>query len=526
MSDSKFIFYRETLLNKLETQIVPLIITDLLGTYADIKNVNKKKTLLLKEFQDSLKSIKDYSLTDKVSKWNCLIERAHKDIERTINKIFQISHVINYDKEEWLWNCYLKIARKLWKNPYLIYDIGVSKIEYQKNIVKIEKIIKNSLIEVFNEMIWSESDVSEKNDSNFDSNEIMQNSSEKPDRENNEANRETHDDSDKNLVNNVNNEVDCESHEKNNSYSKSEEKNNESEKVNCSNEINESNKELNKSHIRDVESDSGEISGDAKVDNYYSKPNNQFSKSQDNVDNGKQNIKDVESDNEEENYHSDPNNQFSKSQDNVNNGKQNIRDVESDNEDKNYHSNNQISKSNIENFDEELKKSYIRDVESGSGDEKKNARVDNYHSVPNYQFSKSKDNVEKQNYYIRDVESDSESSNYCSDSSGNARVDIYHSKPNKNVIITSDNESEDDTNYNISDRKNDFHKMDIPSKLNLNDLEYNRNINSDDSSDKSKKKIKVIDVKQRPKYRDLILKRKERRRGGVKDGSPKKNSFF
>ena len=94
-----------------------------LELYETTKRNNKTKRFLLKEYQHELKSIKNWT--------NEMIIQKHEE----------------FDNNHFSYECLLNIARELWKQPYLVYDIGVSKIDIQKNRIKIDKIIKKCIID-------------------------------------------------------------------------------------------------------------------------------------------------------------------------------------------------------------------------------------------------------------------------------------------------------------------------------------------------------------------------------------------
>jgi hypothetical protein len=123
--------------------------------YDQVKKSNKVKKLLLKEFQTALVSI---------SKWDDA-KKEFKDynvqlLEKLMNGIFKLDIVLRHELSknaekhipclnDFMYHCLLNIARLVWKNPVLVYDVGVDKITYQQNKLKLEKFIMVTVKDTF-----------------------------------------------------------------------------------------------------------------------------------------------------------------------------------------------------------------------------------------------------------------------------------------------------------------------------------------------------------------------------------------
>ena len=176
--DNKF-FLREKrceYMLKLEEIVTLPFLNGITQIYARTKKECKQGKNILKEFQGELRNIKEWD--DKVLKE--VLKRFREEskcefIEKLITSIFKIYYLTNGIKEahfpsvkKYIHECYLNIARKLFKNPYLVYDVGVTAIERRKNIHAIEGIIRKCINDTFVQMLpFSPIDVYE-NDVNSD----------------------------------------------------------------------------------------------------------------------------------------------------------------------------------------------------------------------------------------------------------------------------------------------------------------------------------------------------------------------
>lgn len=163
---------KSDMMSLLDREISHELYRSLKSLYDEIKQNNKKRNLLLKEFQIELKEISQWNFEKKHDLWESIkdqsVKKSNKNIDQIIPNIFKLIFLLEQDQIsnhaipdfdyptniEWCYHCYLNLARHVWKNPDLLYDIGRSKIELQKNILKIEKLITRSIFDTFNEMSW------------------------------------------------------------------------------------------------------------------------------------------------------------------------------------------------------------------------------------------------------------------------------------------------------------------------------------------------------------------------------------
>lgn len=153
---------RDEYLTKLENMTVPVFLQGVLDMYANVKKTCKVSKNVLKEFQQTLREIKEWDAD--------VLHNEHKRFYRVtkceyfdslVLSIFKAYYLMNnIDTEasfprvsKYLHECYLNIARQLWKNPFLVYDVNVSKAEQQKNMHQLEKIIGKCIKETFIRML-------------------------------------------------------------------------------------------------------------------------------------------------------------------------------------------------------------------------------------------------------------------------------------------------------------------------------------------------------------------------------------
>lgn len=95
------------------------------SVFEDVKASNKKYNKILLEFQDALKGI---------SKWEAFPRKQLYD-----ELVAQCDTVSFYLDVPAIYDCFLEIARMVWKEAYLLDDT-VGKIQVQKNLLRIEQI--------------------------------------------------------------------------------------------------------------------------------------------------------------------------------------------------------------------------------------------------------------------------------------------------------------------------------------------------------------------------------------------------
>jgi vacuolar-type H+-ATPase subunit D/Vma8 len=150
---------RDDYLLKLEKLTTPLFFQRFLDTYKETVKTNKIHKNLLKEFQSGLKSVSAWSEEDQSSEYSHMqTDSGVSYLSKLISNVFKIYVLIWNSKkaqtfayptaEQFIYQCYLSIARSVWKEPYLFYD-KVAKQEYQKNLVKLEKAIPRQLNRLF-----------------------------------------------------------------------------------------------------------------------------------------------------------------------------------------------------------------------------------------------------------------------------------------------------------------------------------------------------------------------------------------
>uniref|UniRef100_A0A6C0BE23 Uncharacterized protein n=1 Tax=viral metagenome TaxID=1070528 RepID=A0A6C0BE23_9ZZZZ len=158
------IFMKEklkALLLELESNSIPFYKKGIISIYDHVKKNNKQKKFLLREFQHSLRNIAKWSQEVKDIEWVRLKNNSSSNIDLVIQSIFKLHILIlkGFKQSEipcsidYMHTTYLNIARALWKNPYIVYDIGVSLPERQKLIRQLEEIIKQCVRATFIEMI-------------------------------------------------------------------------------------------------------------------------------------------------------------------------------------------------------------------------------------------------------------------------------------------------------------------------------------------------------------------------------------
>lgn len=123
--------------------------------YDQVKKSNKVKKMLLKEFQAALVNISTWDDAKKEFK-----DHNAKLLDKLMNGIFKLDIVLRHELSknaekyiprlnDFIYQCLLNIARLVWKNPVLVYDVGVDKITYQQNKLKLEKLVMATVKDTF-----------------------------------------------------------------------------------------------------------------------------------------------------------------------------------------------------------------------------------------------------------------------------------------------------------------------------------------------------------------------------------------
>lgn len=140
---------REDLLKKFVKGTSPIFCTGIMSIYHNVKKGNKVPKLLLKEFQQSMVNVSLWSveiIKNEHHRFATIFPTFDKYVKAII-QTYSTTHV--FAPSEVLHQCYLNIARRLWKQPFLVYDVGVSKIDVQKNFLRIEEIIAECIKDTF-----------------------------------------------------------------------------------------------------------------------------------------------------------------------------------------------------------------------------------------------------------------------------------------------------------------------------------------------------------------------------------------
>jgi hypothetical protein len=144
---------------KLQQLTTPLFFDGIISIYKNVKQNNKVKRYLLKDFQSSMTDVSKWS-SDIIKNEHMRFKTEVTIVDKLILSVFQIDLVLRKDlsknakdfipkPRDFIHQCYLNIARALWKQPFLVFDINVSKMELQKNKVKLEKVINTCIRDTF-----------------------------------------------------------------------------------------------------------------------------------------------------------------------------------------------------------------------------------------------------------------------------------------------------------------------------------------------------------------------------------------
>lgn len=150
---------RQDYLRKFQKVSTPLFLEGVYSIYANVKRHNKVNKKLLKEFQQSMFDVSLWS-KDIISKEYERFKSKVPSIDKYIQVVFETDKVlrkghansaIDYipNPSDFIHQCYLNIARALWKQPFLMYDINVTKLTLQKNKLKVERIVNECIQDTF-----------------------------------------------------------------------------------------------------------------------------------------------------------------------------------------------------------------------------------------------------------------------------------------------------------------------------------------------------------------------------------------
>lgn len=154
---------RTDYLSKLQKITVPLYVEGVYSIYQNVKKNNKARKYLLKEFQQSMVDVSRWS-QDIIRNEHQRFKQASTVVDKLIKAIFDLDITLkqnlcananDFIPQPWdfIHQCYLNVARSLWKQPFLIYDVNVDKLTLQQNKLKIEKLIASSIQDTFTQFI-------------------------------------------------------------------------------------------------------------------------------------------------------------------------------------------------------------------------------------------------------------------------------------------------------------------------------------------------------------------------------------
>jgi hypothetical protein len=125
--------------------------------YKETERKNKNQKLILKEFQQSMSAVSQWTDEDKVNIYET-IKNGNEWLDNLVQSIFILKSKImsslknSQDKleielessQELLYRCFLNTGRELWKRPYLMYH-KVSKVDYRRHMEEFVKLISRSI---------------------------------------------------------------------------------------------------------------------------------------------------------------------------------------------------------------------------------------------------------------------------------------------------------------------------------------------------------------------------------------------
>jgi hypothetical protein len=163
--DNKFILHtrRNELVRKVQKHTSSLFISGIQSIYEVVKRNNKVKKYLLKEFQKSLADISIWS-QEILKNEHIRFAQSFPMFDKVIKNILDIQTKLHGHKHieinctDFMHQCYLNIARSVWKQPFLVYDVGVNKLDVQKNNSKLEKLIADGIRDTFEHFLPLEDD--------------------------------------------------------------------------------------------------------------------------------------------------------------------------------------------------------------------------------------------------------------------------------------------------------------------------------------------------------------------------------
>jgi len=155
---------RDNYLEKLCQVSVVLFRKRFVKLYEEVKGANRVKRFLLKEYQESLCMIKEWDKQALRKEVHVFVD-GYPKFDALVAQLFKLYVSISYHLHggkvnyisipatgDYVHKAYLAIARRIWKEPFLLYD-NVNKLEYSKNMAKLDELICSSLRETFMNML-------------------------------------------------------------------------------------------------------------------------------------------------------------------------------------------------------------------------------------------------------------------------------------------------------------------------------------------------------------------------------------
>jgi hypothetical protein len=137
----------EAYTHKVEKHAIAFYKQGIRSIFEHVKKNNTKKNMLLLEFQHALRNISKWSLDVKNHEWARFCEVCPAKTLKTLLELKTLvikgfSAPCDISGENLIYECYLNIARELWKNPYIVYDVGLTAIERNEKNRLFEKLIR------------------------------------------------------------------------------------------------------------------------------------------------------------------------------------------------------------------------------------------------------------------------------------------------------------------------------------------------------------------------------------------------
>jgi hypothetical protein len=144
---------------KLEEIATPVFMQGISSLYDHVKKTCKNARDILKALQIEMRNIKDWP-EDVLEKEIKRFKMSFPQFDKLIEGLFKIYFLTNGIRdtrypstERYVHECYLCVARQVYKNPFLLYDIGITTKEKQNNIMATEGIIRKAINDTFMKML-------------------------------------------------------------------------------------------------------------------------------------------------------------------------------------------------------------------------------------------------------------------------------------------------------------------------------------------------------------------------------------